>query len=478
MLRYFGFWILDFGLGERSLARAQAPLAQSKIQNPESKIAPRRGLTLVELLITIVILVTLLAGVLPLVSPNNDNRKIREASRQLVSLFAQAQAQAARDGRPVGVGFRAAWTDTNSNNVIDPGEMNGMAQEAFIIAEPPPFTGFASQSCVIINGGDGDAYSDLTATAPVFGPQYPPLVNITFGRGIGGENVDVGQERLPPQMFRGGRLSIDPDEGELEVEEPGDLIEVGNEVFEILSLDCDSLATVGDDDDSDPDVEPPINGVVYLEPQYTVTARWLTWRYRDTSLAPRGGKAYRIRRRPTTNLSPSRTTAEAIQFPRGIGIDMDPTDGNVSLGVVFAPNGTVDAVYRDGQKQDPEPLFIMLGRVENGTQITGTPSAPFIDYSRYQLTGDETDDDLAELRTQINLLNPDSRWVVVTPAGRVLGAENYLIDPRRRHYVDGPSGDDSPRSQHDRQREGGSDGSTFLPGAQYFAANYDAETGG
>jgi hypothetical protein len=351
--------------------------------------------------------------------------------------------------------------------------MNGMAQEAFIIAEPPPFTGFSSQSCVAILDGDGELVAPLSASAPTFGPQYPPLVNITFGRGIGGENVDIGQELIPPQMFRGGRIEIDDDDGELEVEEPGDLIEVGNELFEIINLDCDDM----DDTDSDPDVE-TIDGVEYMESQLTVTARWLTWRYRDSSLAPRGGKAYRIRRRPTTNLSPSRTTAEAIQFPRGIGIDMDPSEGNVSLGVVFAPNGTVDAVYRDGEKQDPEPLFIMLGRVENGTPMTGLINDPIIDYSRYELTGDETDDDLAELRTQLNLLNPDSRWVVVTPAGRVLGAENYLIDPRRPHYVRGASGDESPRAQHDRQREGGSDGSTWLPGAQQYARNYDAETGG
>src|SRR5689334_13735829 len=66
----------------------------------------RPALTLIELLVTIVIMVTVLAGVLPLVSPNNNSRKIREGSRQLNTLFSQAQAQAARDGRPVGVAFR------------------------------------------------------------------------------------------------------------------------------------------------------------------------------------------------------------------------------------------------------------------------------------------------------------------------------------------------------------------------------------
>ena len=53
---------------------------------------PHRGMTLIELMVVIVILVTLVAGVLPLVSPNNDARKISEASRSLQTYFVQAQA--------------------------------------------------------------------------------------------------------------------------------------------------------------------------------------------------------------------------------------------------------------------------------------------------------------------------------------------------------------------------------------------------
>jgi len=65
----------------------------------------KRGLTLVELLVVIVILVTLVAGVIPMISPNNDTRKIREASRGLQAYINSAQAEAARTGRPHGIGF-------------------------------------------------------------------------------------------------------------------------------------------------------------------------------------------------------------------------------------------------------------------------------------------------------------------------------------------------------------------------------------
>src|SRR5688500_8118243 len=101
----------------------------------------RPGLTLIELLVTIVIMVTVLAGVLPLVSPNNNSRKIREASRQLNTFLAQAQAQAARDGRPVGVAFR---------EFANGASRSGMALEAYTIAVPPPYAGFSDSSRVVV----------------------------------------------------------------------------------------------------------------------------------------------------------------------------------------------------------------------------------------------------------------------------------------------------------------------------------------
>ena len=90
-------------------------------------------MTLIELMVVVVILVTLVAGVLPLVSPNNDARKIREASRGLKTFLMAAQAEAARTGRPVGIGFRETSLATRSNTT--PG--SGMAIEVYQLAVPP-----------------------------------------------------------------------------------------------------------------------------------------------------------------------------------------------------------------------------------------------------------------------------------------------------------------------------------------------------
>ncbi len=472
----------------------------SDLQSTAYSLQPNfpRGLTLIELLVTIVIMVTLLAGVLPAISPNNEARKIREAARQLTSLLAQAQAQAARDGRPVGVGFSDVWTDTDNDGLVDPGETTGMALEASIVAEPPAFTGFNSSASVLffghVNPNDPNYADDVQYALNGNWPQYPvnenppppPLLNVLFVHGVGGEAAQ-GPDRqdpsdaIPPQMFRAGRMDRD----DYEMDEPGDIIKVGEELFEIIEEDCDDF----DDADSQPDTE-IINGVTYLKPQKVVTVRWLTHRNRfrfDPSgapnqgtyaLMPQGAKSYRIRRRPTTNLSPSRTGAQPVQFPRGIGIDLDPTEGNVSLAILFSPNGSVEAVYQDGEKMDRrEPVHILLGRVENANPLVGNSRRPGtgnyvlqLDNERYDFRGGLDDDELEQRREEVNLLNADSRWVTVTPEGRVLTSENAVFDPRLPQFLNNLQGTDAEQyfQQRDRQRDA----------AQRYARNLESETGG
>lgn len=452
----------------------------SRFPPPASSLQPLpRGLTLIELLVTIVILVTLLAGVLPAISPNNEARKIREAARQLTSLFAQAQAQAARDGRPVGVGFSDVWTDADNDGLVDPGETTGMALEASIVAEPPAFTGFNSSASVVFEPPN----NNMPPYPMGENPPPPPLVNLLFAHGVGGEAVGDDEradpsDAIPPQTFRAGRMDSD----DYDMDEPGDLIEVGNEVFEIVENDCDDF----DDADSQPDTE-IINGVTYLKSQKVLTVRWLTHRNRVNfsqlpdprayALIPQGAKSYRIRRRPTTNLSPSRTGAQPLQFPRGIGIDLDPSEPNVSMAIMFSPNGSVEAVYRDGEKEDTRTVFLLLGRVENANPLAGNSRRPHqgdyalqLDNERYDFRGGLDDDELEQRREEVNLLNADSRWVTVTPEGRVLTSENAIFDPRLPEFLNNLQGTDAEQNfqQRDRQREA----------AQRYAANLESERGG
>lgn len=63
----------------------------------------RRGMTLVELMIVIAVMAILIGAALPLMRTSLEDRKVREASRQVNTLFSLAKAKAAETQLPVGV---------------------------------------------------------------------------------------------------------------------------------------------------------------------------------------------------------------------------------------------------------------------------------------------------------------------------------------------------------------------------------------
>ncbi|MCO6456734.1 MAG: type II secretion system protein [Pirellulaceae bacterium] len=98
----------------------------------------RRGLTLVELLMVVFILVILVAVTLPIVRPALQGRKIREAARQVNVYFATAQAMASEKGRPVGV-----WIERSTLGDVDGDGLPDAAAgiELFLAEIAPPYTG-------------------------------------------------------------------------------------------------------------------------------------------------------------------------------------------------------------------------------------------------------------------------------------------------------------------------------------------------
>ncbi len=64
---------------------------------------PRGGFTLMELLVTIFILVAITVIALGVAAPDTEQRRLREAARQLEIYLHQARARAKEQGRPVGV---------------------------------------------------------------------------------------------------------------------------------------------------------------------------------------------------------------------------------------------------------------------------------------------------------------------------------------------------------------------------------------
>ena len=398
-------------------ARAFSPIPHSAFP-----IRSPRGLTLIELLVTIVIMVTVLAGVLPMISPNNNSRKIREASRQLSSLMAQAQAQAAREGRPYGVAFREFDAGGTSRS--------GMSLEAFTIAEPQPFAGFSEWSRVGVVLNEKVTYGDQAGgnatgnMGTMFDPKYrgAQLWQLNFSL--------YGQPDLvPPRMIRNG-----------------DILDVDRNLFLIV----DDGGSVEGAHQVDPDTG-------YLLPMSQLNAIWLN---NTGQQPPAGVKPYSFRRQPTN------TSDAPLQFPRGIGIDLQASGaeglnvpfsfdrgGVTTIGVTFSPNGALDAIYRDGVRMEGvEQVFMLMGLFENGNDNNNSQDANDYDFMNNPPADNA---DMASRRTRINWLSADSRWVTANRAGRIITSENNTsFDPSSPAFVDPLRGESNTQEAQEEAQIG------------------------
>ena len=414
-------------------------------------------MTLIELLVVIVIVVTVLAGVIPMLSPNNDARKIRETARQLNSMIAQAQAQAARDGRAVGVAFREFG---------DAPPRSGMAYEAFVIAEPPPYAGFAENSQVRL----------LIETAPLppLGPgDVTQILKVQFvlaGQPVGSDpEAYYPLDPVPPSSIR-----------------RGDVLHVSGYQFVINDLDRNGDGKVDNKDDNfaygdfydelpRAEFAAQYIGHVLEEKQNTsdppklatpagplVLAAVMPAVSGDTEEPPAFGwttpRAYRIERQPRN------TSDQPVQFPRGIGIDLDVSDvrgsgpnlppdfdrpgQNDVVGMMFGPTGSLDGFYFNGVKREGvDEIFLLLGRGENGNNGSQNPND-------YDFSTSVDDDELAARRQRLNWLNADSTWLRVgARSGRISTDEVKTFDPRHSDFTTGLNGTPEEMARQQRGRQ-------------------------
>lgn len=390
----------------------------------------RRGLTLIELLVVIIILVTLVGGVLPLLSPNNDAKKIQAASRSLQTYLQKAQTKALRTGRPVGVMFRETQVGS------------GFALEAYQVEEPPAFTGFSSSSTARFTPMDptGSSSQGGLLTGNYF---------IEFGEGFGnsfvsGFDSDSDFYHIPPAMVK-----------------VGDLIEVGNSVFRLI---------VFSDREIDPDLGKE-TGERFFRPSNRLSATLVAGpsppvapiAFKDVSFP----SSYSIQRQPVVN------SETPLTLPKGVALDMsasgiergiDPmlfgglADGNQrkngavdgdnlkQIGLMFSPAGGVEYVHYNGTQlmamnDDLVPMDASTEPIKNIGQVvfllamvekSGLPVDARNDFNDpWVMKRTTSDEDLQEARDKVSWLNPDSRWISVNGrSGLIRVAGISFSDPR------------------------------------------------
>jgi len=358
-------------------------------------------LTLIELLIVIVILTTLVGGVIPILSPNNDVRKIRTAARGLQGYINSAQAEAARTGRPQGITFRESAAET------------GVALEVLGLEVPPPFAGFSTASAVRIEQQEN---TTTLRVQFILADTLDPTVN---------PPMEYAADALPPKFIR-----------------YRDRIVINGIEYRFIETGYDPDTFFYDN--------PPAN---ILVEQVNPSEQTLAF---VTGYAGSFGSGQTFLTAPTRYQifrAPTNSAAEPFQLPAGIVIDMQasvvegaatdgwPTASSLytdrktvppplptpidSVGILFSPTGAVDRLLFNGvEYPSAAKIAIMLGRIENGGIEPNATKFPWV------IDDPNNKEEVQDAREAVNWLNLDSRLLsIAARSGRVVVSETAFVDP-------------------------------------------------
>jgi type II secretory pathway pseudopilin PulG len=404
---------------KRGLALRSCSAPQHSTLNTQ----PRAAMTLIELLVVVIIITTIVAAAIPLMSPTNDDRRLREAARAVNTFIGGAQSRAIALRRPFGVAIKRVAYDTKKP------DDRSVSIELFYVEQLPPYTGFDvnSRACVALN------------------PALPGTVLVRFitrGPNTAGLPVGWSADLFPPATIY-----------------PGDLIEINGTQYEIL---------------------PPLAPFVPYDTNMKVSQLTGTWEQQNVSrvailvarpkndsgqlINPKyysdgreigsvpppppnlpywtGPSTYKVLRRPTS------TSDEPYQMPEGTGIDLrasgvgndnffyveNMNDNDEGIVIMFTPEGRVQRVayYQTPPVEEPpfdgpvvESVYLLVGRRDR------TPPSfkddPTLDKSAVDAA--TTPEAMLRLREPINWLSGNSRWIVIgSQSGRVATIENGAVD--------------------------------------------------
>lgn len=287
----------------------------------------RRGLTLIELLAVVAIMVILIGVAIPLMRPLLENRKVREASRELNAYFVGAQARAAQLQRPVGV-----WIQRRANS--PPGDAESF--ELFMAEAPLPYSGDTlSARCGVMSPS----------------PNYPS--NKRTGRAVFDNNSQLLFS--PPAPLAPGQTYF---------VQNGDLIRLNyrGPLFEIINIDRANGAVDFRVPSGYPNVQIPI-----VQP--------------PTGTNP--GIPYQVYRREI------RSSVGALVLPETVTIDLTvsgigiggsqfapavtPPPNSGPIVIMFHPRGGVDSVRINGNVMVPQgPICLLVGQAEKVNRATSS----------------------------------------------------------------------------------------------------------
>lgn len=335
----------------------------------------RAGATLIELLVVIIIMVTLLAIAVPVISPLLGSRRTRESARLVNQALNVARGKAIQTGRPAGVAFE---------------RVPGLPQACVTLTQvevPPPYAGDFNNSTITVNGN---------------------------GAIVGFPLLDSGWQGLI---------------------KPGDLIRLNNQgrLYRIWAgepfddFNKDGVYNSGERW-IDSDYSGAYDGGLISPDGYMLdplTTRWCISLAESTNAAapnnPIGAFPFQIIRQPV------KSGAGSVQLPEGSVVDLfasgagksffafDPSNDVNPVMVVFNPSGGVEKLYRTSfttnlvtGAKTRDPIHFLIGRREKVPFDPGPQPGEHVD----------------------NWHDPANLWVSIEPiTGSIITSENVEVDP-------------------------------------------------
>lgn len=394
----------------------------------------RHGLTLIELLVAIVIITTLVAAVIPAMTPTTSQRRIREASRGLNTFIATQQARALTGKRLVGIGLKKLSQDTTRDTD------RGVCLEVYAVEQPVPYTGFDTNSAARVARLGSGVQIELVTRGMI---------------------TDQSTDRLPPGW--------DPDLLPSGVIRPGDVIEIAGNRYTILTALRNGNAV------SNNTVIDPVTGYFRsfdnvsgrpagftavpqnatgqtVVPQHDGNGNRLTAAGLAGGVTPYWSQptGYRIHRQPSVTSSPP------YELPEGVAIDLQGSgmmddaplhiENVAGLGsgtlakigirnnddmifVMFAPDGSIGNIYYNRGGVGSASEFVAIRPTSSLALLLGRRESIPVD-TTLTFTDNPTSTELEERKSRVNWLNLDGAWVNVGyQTGSVITTEVANVDP-------------------------------------------------
>lgn len=332
-----------------------------RAETPRSSIRRlRRGVTLLELLVVVTIMLILLAVIVPRLRPMLEQRRIREASRAVSGFFYAARNRAMELGRPVGVAIERLKTQPEA------------AVTLRMVEEPPPYAGDTLGARAMVRRvGTTLRFQVRLSTAEVAG-MLTQTLPVSIGDTMTFEAQGVRYRIRGLDQNGDGQPDPDPDGV---VGDPN--FPVASTPFVVLLVELAEVA-----DTPWPVTPNPAAPFPPENPAAGIGSRPVSFQvYRRPQ--PTAAAPLRLPTGTVIDLYSSGTDSMALLGNPGGFVPADHNNNTpeiedpTTVVVLFAPDGRVQKLfYQNAEMGVTEPLYFLIGKWERMPATASVPPSP------------------------------------------------------------------------------------------------------